>query len=196
MKALTRTLATLAALSFTGAAEAHPDITMECHLLFHVEDGKVAGIGESWTFDETFSAQLLEDYDEDRDGTFSETETAAIRDETFANLLPAHYFTYLTVDGHEIASPEPFGFRAMAEGGVVTFSFGMKLAEPVAPGSSRLGVEIKDTDFAVSAVMAPSEPLYIQGAPDGTCQTELQDRPEHAYLGGLVVPKEASIRCP
>lgn len=42
-------------------AAAHPDITREWRVLFHFEDGKVTGIGETRTFDEAFSVQLVAD---------------------------------------------------------------------------------------------------------------------------------------
>jgi ABC-type uncharacterized transport system substrate-binding protein len=177
-------------------ALAHPDITMECHLLFNFENGALTGLGESWTFDETFSAQLLADYDEDKDGAFSEAESGAIRDETFARLSAIHYFTFLTVNGESLAVPEPFGFKAAATAeGRVTYSFGLRLAEPLAPKAARLGVEIKDPDYALGASLAPHEPAYLRGAGAERCRAVVASKPQDAYFDGLVIPQEISLAC-
>ncbi len=189
-------LALAVALSLQAApARAHPDITMDCHLLFNFEDGLITGLGESWTFDESFSAQLLADYDADSDGAFNESESGAIRDETFARLSAIHYFTFLTLDGQPIATPEPFGFKAAAEGGRVTFTFGLRLAQPVAPRTQRLGVEIKDPEYAVGARFATGQAIYLHGAPPETCRGTITSKPSEAYFDGLAIPQEASVTC-
>ncbi|WP_062223004.1 DUF1007 family protein [Aureimonas sp. D3] len=188
-------LAALLALA-SAPALAHPDILMECHLLFNFEGGEITGIGESWTFDETFSAQLLADYDEDHDGSFNEAESTAIGNETFARLGEIHYFTFLTLDGAPLPVPEPFGFKAAAQGGIVTFSFGLRLAAPVAPQSHKLALQIKDPDYAVGASLAAHEAVVLKGIEPGACRAVITSKPEDAYFDGLVIPKEASIVCP
>ncbi len=188
-------LALALALGAARPALAHPDILMECHLLFNFENGRITGLGESWAFDEAFSAQLLADYDTDGDGQFGEAESRAIRDETFANLEGGDYFTRLTLDDRPLPVPEPFGFKAGAQAGIVTFSFGLRLAEPVDPRLARLGVEIRDEAYAVGASMAPRDPIYLRGAPAGLCRPVLRPRRDDAYFDGLVVPQEASADC-
>ena len=188
-------LAALLALAPVPAL-AHPDILMECHLLFNFEGGAITGIGESWTFDETFSAQLIADYDEDHDGAFNEAESAAIGNETFARLAEIHYFTFLTLDGAPLPVPEPFGFKAVAQGGIVTFSFGLRLATPVSPQTQKLAIQIKDPDYAVGASFAPHEAAVLKGIEPGACRAVFTSKPQDAYFDGLVIPKEASIVCP
>ncbi len=195
-RAMPLRLALAAALSLAALpARAHPDITMECHLLFNFENGIITGLGESWTFDETFSAQLLADYDADGDGAFSESESGAIRDETFARLAAIHYFTFLSLDAQPLDVPEPFGFRAAADGGRVTFSFGLRLPQPVAPQTARLGVEIKDPDYAVGARFGAGQAIYLHGDPPANCRGTITSKPSEAYFDGLVIPQEASVTC-
>ncbi|ALN71807.1 DUF1007 family protein [Aureimonas sp. AU20] len=188
-------LGLVAALLSAAPAAAHPDITMDCHLLFNFEGSAITGLGESWTFDETFSAQLLADYDENNDGTFSEAESGAIRDETFARLSAIHYFTFLTVNGESVPVPEPFGFKAAVANGRVTFSFGLRLPQPLAPKTARIGVEIKDPDYAVGAALAAGEPILLRGEGAESCRAVIASKPADAYFDGLVIPQEVSVAC-
>ena len=83
-----RTVALALAMTATTAmaAEADPNVTMTVRVLFNFEGSDVDGIGEVWTFDAGFSAELLKDFDADNDGALSDAEVKAMGPEVMKNL--------------------------------------------------------------------------------------------------------------
>lgn len=179
----------------SGPAAAHPDITMECRVLFNFEAGKLTGLGEAWTFDAAFSEQLIADYDEDHDGTFDDVESGAMEREVFGNLAGIHYYTFLTINDREQADLKPFGFRARQEGGLVTFAFGIRLPEPLDPALYPVRVELKDPEFAVYAVLSGDQPALLRGDAGGHCRAAIRDDRENPYFDGTVIPQEIRLVC-
>lgn len=190
-----RILAGVLALGTASPAAAHPDITMECRVLFNFEDGKVTGIGETWTFDEAFSGQLIADYDEDHDGLFDAAESGAMEREVFGNLSGIHYYTFLSINGREQTDLKPFGFRATKDGEIVTFAFGIRLPEPLDPALYPVTLELKDPEFAVYAVLTGDEPALLRGDTQKRCRAEIRDDRENPYFDGTVIPQEIRLVC-
>lgn len=184
-----------ALLALPAPAEAHPDISMECRVLFNMDGGKLTGFGEAWTFDEAFSTQLVFDYDENHDGRFDEAEAKAMETEVLGRLSEIHYYTYLTVGGTERETLKPFGFRASLDNGAVTFAFGFRFPEPIDPIATKVAVELKDPDFAVYAALTQDQPAVLRGDRDGRCSASVRDDTEHPYFDGTIVPQEISLTC-
>jgi len=197
-KVLTSGLARVAFLllmALAAPAQAHPNIVLDYRLVFDFDGTDVTDIGESWSFDAAFSEELLSDFDTDRDGTFNAEETRAMGDEILGNLSEVRYLTYIFVDGHDLGKLEPFGFRTQVRDGVVTLAFGNHLPAPVDASRSRIAVQIKDPDFMIMALPAEKQPVFFRGVPKGRCSTEIGDKPQDAYYGGLIVPQEVSVTC-
>lgn len=186
----------LAALLPAAPAAAHPDISMECRVLFNMEAGKLTGVGEAWTFDEAFSAQLVSDYDENRNGRFDEDEVHAMETEVFAPLEAIHYYTFIELGGAARDALQPFGFRATLEGnGAVTFAFGFRFPEPVDPAGTSVAVELKDPEFAVFAMLAEDQPALLRGDREGRCAASVADDAAGAYFDGTIIPKAIRLVC-
>ncbi|MBP0616224.1 DUF1007 family protein [Jiella mangrovi] len=185
----------LAALG--GPASAHPNITMTCRVLFNFAGNSVDGIGEVWTFDAGFSAELLKDFDANKDGLLSDAEAAAMGKDVMKNLGDSRDFTYVFVDGHDLGAIKTEGFRARAENGIVSIAFGVPLKTPVDPRIHKLSVEIKDEEFFVFATFATDRPVLMrgEGAAADACMPKLVDDPAGAYFGGAIIPSAATLVC-
>lgn len=170
------------------AACAHPDISLSYRLLFDLDEaGKVAQLGESWTFDPNFSQELLAEFDADHDGDFDQNESDQIRAEVLSNLSEVRYFTYVSAGDDDLGTLQPVAFRAAAENGTVTVALVLRLPHPVDAAKAPLSVEIEDPDFAVFATPLSRQAAEVRGDPDGHCQVEtIADTtdPDLAALGG------------
>lgn len=154
-------------------AAAHPDILMSYRVLFDVHAGAIDTIGESWTFDRTFSAELLADYDGDGDGAFSPDESAALEREVLPNLAAVRYFTYVNVDGADIGGLAPTGFQAAAKNGIVTFALALTLPQPMDPALKKLTVQIEDPDFSVYAEPVPGKAASVRSDGSRACAAKV-----------------------
>jgi tRNA threonylcarbamoyladenosine biosynthesis protein TsaE len=187
-------LSTCAAIGAGSLASAHPDIRIEDRVIFLFDGARVSAIEETWTFDPDYSQSLLADYDADHDGRISPAESRKIAEHILPNLAEIRYFTYLWVDGRDLATLPPRDFVASAENGLVTFRFVIDLPSPIDPQRQVLKVEINDRDYSVEIRLAKKDPVELRAPRDLTCVPRVRDDVENAYLG-YVSPQEITLSC-
>jgi len=176
-------------------AEAHPDIAVTARLLFDVRAGRLAMVAESLAFDAGHSRRLLDRFDRDGDGRFDKDEADSLRRSLAADLKPLGYFTELRHNGRPVALPAPTGFQAASEAGIVTVTLGFTLGDaPKLSEGRTLELLLRDRDYTAAFRLADETPVVIRGD-DGRCGFRLQDRPDLAYFGGLVVPQGVVLAC-
>ena len=86
-------IALAVALSSARPASAHPHVFIDSRVTFVISHGKIVGFRESWQFDQVFSDQLLQQFDEDQDGKLSPAESEKVAASTLPNLAQFRYFT-------------------------------------------------------------------------------------------------------
>ncbi|MGX1306031.1 ABC-type uncharacterized transport system substrate-binding protein [Amorphus suaedae] len=184
-----------AAMVGVGPAAAHPDIQMSYRILFDVHDGMLDTIGESWTFDGTFSQELLTDFDRDGDGQFSAEESAAVEQEVLPNLEGVRYFTYVDVDGTDIGALTPSAFQAAARNGIVTFALALALPQPLDPARKTLTLEIEDPDFSVYAQPVAGEAASVRSDGSTSCEAKLGSGRSEASADPTLIQTTITISC-
>lgn len=187
--------AAVVGLASLGPAAGHPEIVMRCRVLFNFQGPAVTAIGQSWSFDEPFSAQLLADFDRDRDGSFSAAESADLAKKVLPNLAEAHYLTYLAVDGADLGKLAPFDFKAVAQHGIVTFAFALRLPRPVDPATAALTLGLKDPGLTIYVTLSEKEPVVLRGENPKHCRARVRDAESEAYLHGTVTWPEITLDC-
>lgn len=177
------------------AAWAHPDIAITARLLVDVQAGRLTMIAESFAFDAAHSRRLLDLYDADADGRFDATEMAALDQSLAEDLEPLGYFTEVIQAGRALPLPAPLAFHATSEGGIVTVTlgFGLDAALDVSEGRS-VEIVLRDRDYTAAFRLTEATPVILRGD-EGACGYRLQDRPDLAYFGGLVVPRAIVLSC-
>ncbi len=106
---------------------AHPHVFIDSTLEFEMKAEECVGIWVEWTFDVVFSADIIGQFDVDRDGRFNSTENEKVRAQAFSNLRKYGYFTFLRM-GDNRSYPEVVdGFQAKQSDGRVTYRFHLPL---------------------------------------------------------------------
>ncbi|MEW5420832.1 DUF1007 family protein [Amorphus sp. 3PC139-8] len=175
-----------------GRVEAHPNILMNYRVLLNFQNHKIDAIGESWTFDQTFSQTLLDTFDTNHDGKFDTEESSKMGDTVLANLADADYFTYLWSGPERVEDLVPSNFTATLARGVVTFAFTMVLPSPISPAHVRL--EIKDPDFVVLPEPTEQQPVLVRGD-TGDCVPKVSDAPDAFDFSGAFPQDQITVRC-
>lgn len=177
------------------ASWAHPDIAVTARLLVDVKAGRLTMIAESLAFDAAHSGRLLTLYDANTDGIFDETEMADLRRSLAEDLEPLGYFTEMRQAGRALPLPPPAAFHATSEAGIVTVTLGFRLDGPVDVSEGRsVEIVLRDRDYTAAFRLADATPVILRGG-EGACGYRLEDRPDMAYFGGLVVPQAIVLSC-
>ena len=164
---------------------AHPDIMMRCRLLLNFQGDTITALGESWVFGETFSAEMLTDYDLDHDGDFNDAENVALAEKILPILASERHFTTISVNGKDIGAITPLSFRASARNKIVTFTFGVQLPTPVDPVKSILRIQIKDPNYSVYIASPKQDSVILRGMPPDRCKPQVTEM--DARFGGIEV---------
>jgi ABC-type uncharacterized transport system substrate-binding protein len=123
-----RALASLLfALCAAPALWAHPHVFIDSSLEFEMSGRDCVGIQVSWTFDVVFSADIIGQFDRDRDGSFDQAETATIQAKAFSNLRKYGYFTFVRKGSVRTCPDSVEGFRVSQSDGRVTYRFRVPL---------------------------------------------------------------------
>jgi ABC-type uncharacterized transport system substrate-binding protein len=178
----------LAALAPAAPARAHPNVWIRCRVAFVFAGGKIARIAESWTFDKKFSAELMRDFDKNRDGQIDARESRAVAQHTLPNLKDYRYFTYVWVGGQDLGTLAPTRFVATAAKGQVTFTFAIVLPKPVDPRHRALKLEVYDRSYFAQVDFAKQEPVHFRGAKGLACTYDMRPDKQHPYFGYIYPP--------
>lgn len=193
-KLISHSLAVLAAflLFLPVSLSAHPHVFITSSLDLFFESGRPTRLGVTWAFDDGFSAMVFEDYDTNKDGTFSEQEQNVLRGEVFDYLSEQHYFTFITHSGvknHPVAIDS---FRCEAKEGIVFYHFSIPLE--LLPGKKdtvRLS-QYDPTNYS-ALFLSEDQPVTFSGdVPEGLAYT-LRENTEESYYFGMLHPIEAVI---
>ncbi len=129
----------LALLSLGAALYAHPHMYLSSSQEFVWKGAALDGCWIEWTFDRFFSADIIQGFDADGNGTFNAAETKAVYDGAFINLKNYYFFTFIR-QGKNRSNPDGISrFAARQKDGILTYRFYVDLSE-TAPGEIALAV--------------------------------------------------------
>lgn len=115
-------------LAVPAAVWAHPHLFISTALEFVVKSGKIHGVYETWTFDRFFSADIIQGYDANGDGTFDTAEIKDVYNNAFINTRHYAYFTFIR-QGEKRSSPEKVSnFSVTQKEGIVSYRFYVDLS--------------------------------------------------------------------
>ena len=157
-------------LTLAQPAVAHPHIMIDAKAVVRFDDqGRIAGLRQSWTFDTAFSVWMVQGLDTDGDGTVSPAEMQGLADENMVGLGDFHFYTYA---GDDMAFTAVGDQGMVYENNRVTLSYSIDAVEPQAPGE-RFELGIYDPEYYVAITVNDVADVTLDNAPEG-CVVRLE----------------------
>ena len=140
-------VAALAVLVCPAPAAAHPHVFVDNAVAFVFGQEGLEGVRVDWLFDDMFGTMILEQFDTDGDGEFSQKEVEGLKTGAFDNLKNFDWFTFLTVDGQPCRPSRVEGFRAGMRGGHLFYTFFVPCPVPAAGGERTVVLSVHDPEY-------------------------------------------------
>jgi ABC-type uncharacterized transport system substrate-binding protein len=163
-----------AALAATPAV-AHPHVWVSSTAQLAIEDGAVAAIEQTWTFDEYYTAMAIQGLDTNEDGRYTAEELSELAQINMEGLKEFAYFTYGQTGETPLAFGTPRNARLEYTGGVLSLHFRLPLAEPVPTTTPGLAFATFDPSFFVAFQLAGDAPVTLGGGGSTPCRVRLTD---------------------
>jgi ABC-type uncharacterized transport system substrate-binding protein len=129
----------LALAAFPALLSAHPHMFLTSTEEFVWEKEKLSGCWIEWTFDQFFSADIIQAYDADGNGRFSAEETKQVYNGAFINLKNYYYFTFIRQGKNRTNPPAVAKFSAGIRDQKMWYRFFVDLSKST-PGELCLAV--------------------------------------------------------
>jgi len=158
-------LATAALAGFPGAPMAHPHVLVDAksEIVFDAE-GRMTAVRHVWQFDPAFSEYAIQGLDENGDGELSDAELQPLAKINVESLQEFDFFTYLAIDGKELAFAEPEEYWLELRGGGLTLFYALPLKTPVAVAPDTT-LEVFDPEYFVAFTFVKDDPVTLVNAP-------------------------------
>ena len=108
---------------------AHPHLFISAQTEFVLNNGKIQGVYETWTFDRFFSADIIQGYDLNKDGIFNKAETQDVYNEAFSNTKNYSYFTFIRQGDKRYSPAQVNDFSVCQKDGIVSYRFYVDLSK-------------------------------------------------------------------
>lgn len=133
------TLCAIMAIALPAALSAHPHMFLTSTQEFVWEKEKLSGCWIEWSFDQFFSADIIQAYDRDGNGKFDAAETKDVYNGAFINLKNYYYFTFIRQGATRTNPPAVGKFTAGIRNAKMWYRFFIDLSM-TAPGEIALSI--------------------------------------------------------
>lgn len=113
----------LAILSCGTKIYAHPHIIVDYVLLLNLSKNGLEFLDIQWFFNEEYSRQLIDEFDQNRDGQFQIDEANLMYKNAFSNAAEVGFFLQCSIDDQLFSPTKTEGFLAEIDGNRVIFNF-------------------------------------------------------------------------
>ena len=144
------------------AASAHPHLWIDGTVGLTTEGSTLTGLEVEWLFDEFNSADMIFSFDEDLNGTFSDSEVEFLRLNAFDHLRQADYFTLMFQGIGRVEVGDATEFSAEIRDGRLVYSFTIPLDIQLLDANN-LTVALFDPSYFIDFVTEPEQESYLSG---------------------------------
>lgn len=154
-----------AALPLAPPAAAHPHSWIDLSVAVKFDgDGRVAGLAETWLFDETYTVYIIESFLKDHAFPKSGQGLKPIAERIMTNLHDYAYFTHARADGREAEIAGVSDADATMRGRRLELRFTTHFRAPAA--ADGFAYEVYDPTYYIEILHAEGgEPIRLDGAP-------------------------------
>lgn len=190
--------AALAALLAVAApdASAHPHVWIDQSVVVRFQDKKIAALDVAWVFDEFYSADTIQDFDEQHKGTLDQAELAKLAATGLQSLKSFHYFSYLYLDGKKQPVAAVDHFTTALKGHILIYRFTIPVAPPIDPKQTRFAFAIYDDSYYVDIEPAKTGAVTFAGDAPPRCSNVAEEDKNEPFYFGQVYPLVVTVSCP
>lgn len=181
----------LLAVFTTRAASAHPHVWIDATLELEMQEGKLEALALVWHFDDFYSELVRQDFDQNRDGSLSESELDALVGVSAVSLSQHSFFTHLRIGEEQQAVTAVKDFYAEDDGVQVTYRFRIVLPEPVDVGETPFSIGLFDKGYYVDLALADKD-ISI---PDPACRLVPKEALDQPLYYGIFYPTYYHLAC-
>ena len=134
-------------ITFSIYCHPHMFITSETTFVFNSE--KLQGIFVQWTFDDMFSATIIDEYDKDKSGSFDTKETAVVKKNAFDYVAESKYFIDMKINGKAQVIKKVSRFTAKIKNNRLIYRFFVPLDLKVQKKETILNFSVFDETFYI-----------------------------------------------
>ncbi|MGM0608375.1 MAG: DUF1007 family protein [Candidatus Muiribacteriota bacterium] len=129
----------------TISAICHPHVWVEVNTRAYTSENELEKIKLKWTFDEMFSMLFEEDFNDSKDGNYTDEEKEFVKKTVFKNMSDYNYYTTIKIDGEEVnLTPE---FEMDTENRILIFNFTYNINEKIKDESQNILISVFDEEF-------------------------------------------------
>jgi ABC-type uncharacterized transport system substrate-binding protein len=172
---------------WSGPCFSHPHVFVGSELEIELGDKGVTGIWHHWTFDEYFSAWIVDEYDENKDGLFSREETEKLYEEAFKNLKEYGFWTRILIGDREIPVTGIERFSVELEDHQATYSFFIPLDISIT-SKTDMFIAVFDEDFYCQIFFPPNEVGFKGNLSQWKIDHTTMKMPDLTYYFGFITP--------
>ncbi|MFN2343200.1 MAG: DUF1007 family protein [Desulfonatronovibrio sp.] len=190
MKKISITLLTILMLFFSVPKQSigHPHVFIEAEMEVEMDQDGVKGIWHHWTFDEYFSAWIIDEFDINKDGVLSPEETENLYQEAFQNLKKFGFWTKVFNGKDEIAIEVLEEFSVSLHNESATYSFFLPLNIKLESDPQDIYFVVYDKDFYCQIFFPPDEINFKGEKTKWNLNYTTQKMPELTYYFGFMTP--------
>lgn len=136
----------------------HPHMFMESSLEFIWNKEKLSGVYVEWIFDQFFSADIINAWDENFDGKFNKTETQNVYNNAFINLQHYYYFTFIRQQSTRYNPEKTHDFSVWQNNGIMHYKFYVDLSSFK---EEEIFIAIYDYTFFCDIAYSKTDPVKL-----------------------------------
>lgn len=195
LKALFATLAVIAAIAAHAKnVAAHPHVWIDYSVVIEGDSRNgVSALSVKWRFDELFSYIIAADYDKDRNGYMSESESDLAREHLSGNLAILGWLTHLQGPGGFIEVEQVEDFTLSLEDGAAVMRFRIALDKPIPMKAFSFGMY--DPTYYIAMSPTRQKSVTLSSGFDSACASTDQAETGPATVWGLISYTMTSIEC-
>jgi ABC-type uncharacterized transport system substrate-binding protein len=137
----------------------HPHVFIDYTVNFVFDQNGLAGIETKWIFDEMYSSMLIQDYDVDKDGRFSNSEIITTKQDAFSNLENYNYFIYLSINSENFKVESIENFSVDVYDNKVIYSFSIPWVVPATLSYKEIEISMYDETYSVDLLPLGDDPV-------------------------------------
>ncbi len=172
----------------------HPHVFIDYTVNFVFDQNGLAGIEAKWIFDEMYSSMLIQDYDEDKDGRFSNSEIITTKQDAFSNLENYNYFIYLSINSKNFKVKSIKNFSVDVYDNKVIYSFFIPWVVPATLSYKKIEICMYDETYYVDLLPLGDDPVRFTNEGSIDYEVKVFEDTKESQDYGEIYPYSISLK--